>query len=508
MHDAGSGEGVGCGERPGPGVGQRRQPDAGQRRQVGNAGHGNAERRRMVAVMRQPGGQILRKPVGWYRPGDAGHANRVRHPAGNHSADAQQGHRRHHHYRRFAQVNMMGHAGRNGLAGLLRIIPLPFPATAEFAVKSQMHHPVGIESGHHDAGQQHCEYRQRDGRQAVAANAGDQPGFQQDLVLAPEAGQREYAYQAQGPDDGQPVGNGHRLAEAAHIHHIESAGGVVDAARAEEQQGLKKGVGKEVEQGGVVSPHAQGGHHIPQLAHGGVGHHPLDVVGGQAHSGGEHGRERPHQRHHGHNRLRFGEHGEKAAHQKDAGGDHRRGVDQRAHRRGAFHSVRQPGVQGELAAFAYRAGEQAQAQPQQRPAGHNAGAAGGHRQRRLPNVRDVQRVQTPHGEIVRLEKEVDDGQQKTDIPDAGDNESLLGRRGRRRAVVPETDQQVGRQAHQFPEYIHLYDVDGQHQPDHRGAEQGHIGVVAGNALIAVHIAQGIDLHHQADAGYGHQHNVG
>jgi len=45
-------------------------------------------------------------------------------------------------------------------------------------------------------------------------------------------------------------------------------------------------------------------------------------------------------------------------HHEDACGDHGRGMDQRRHRRRAFHGVRQPGVQQELGGLAHRAHEQ------------------------------------------------------------------------------------------------------------------------------------------------------
>jgi len=45
-------------------------------------------------------------------------------------------------------------------------------------------------------------------------------GVQQNLILGPEAGQRENARQRQRPDDIQPEGDWHLLAQAAHVAHI------------------------------------------------------------------------------------------------------------------------------------------------------------------------------------------------------------------------------------------------------------------------------------------------
>ena len=50
-----------------------------------------------------------------------------------------------------------------------------------------------------------------------------------------------------------------------------------------------------------------------------------------------------------------------ARHHEDAGGHHRRGVDQRRDRRRAFHRIRQPDVQRHLRRLAHRADEQADA---------------------------------------------------------------------------------------------------------------------------------------------------
>ena len=204
---------------------------------------------------------------------------------------------------------------------------------------------------------------------------------------------------------------------------------MVYTARPQEQQSLEEGVGEQMEKGGVVRAHAKGCHHVAQLADRGIGHYALDVVCRQAHGRGEYGGKRPNQRDDHHGRLRFREDREESSHQEHAGRNHRGGMDQRADGRRALHGVGEPGVQGELAALADRAGKQAQAQPQERSSGHDARAAGSDRSRRLPDVRDVQGVQSMGGEIVRMEEQVDYGKQETDVADAGDDECLFGRRG-------------------------------------------------------------------------------
>ena len=104
--------------------------------------------------------------------------------------------------------------------------------------------------------------------------------------------------------------------------------------------------------GGAVGANAQGRHHIAQLTDGGVSQHPLYVVRHQAHSSGKDGGEGPHNRQGAHSLVRGLENREEASHQKDTGRYHGSGVDEGAHRRGAFHSVGKPYVQRELGRFA------------------------------------------------------------------------------------------------------------------------------------------------------------
>ena len=73
----------------------------------------------------------------------------------------------------------------------------------------------------------------------------------------------------------------------------------------------------------------------------------------------------------GHDALRVGRRDEQrhaAGDHVHAGRDHRRGVDQRADGRGAFHRVGQPDVQRELGALAARAEHQQQANRRGQPA--------------------------------------------------------------------------------------------------------------------------------------------
>jgi len=57
---------------------------------------------------------------------------------------------------------------------------------------------------------------------------------------------------------------------------------------------------------------------------------------------------------------------------------------------------------------------------------------------------------------------------KAHVADAVDQEGLLGRHRRGSARVPEADQQVAAQAHQFPAGEDEQEVVGHDQEEHRG----------------------------------------
>ena len=141
--------------------------------------------------------------------------------------------------------------------------------------------------------------------------------------------------------------------------------GVNHRAGAKEQQRFEEGVRDQVEHAGQPAADAQGQHHVAQLADGRVGQHALDVGGGDGDRGGQKQRDAAdvgdHQQHFGR------EHRIEPPHQVDAGGHHRRRVDQGRDGRGAFHRIGQPDVQRELGALADAAAEDAQAGDDQQP---------------------------------------------------------------------------------------------------------------------------------------------
>ncbi len=91
-----------------------------------------------------------------------------------------------------------------------------------------------------------------------------------------------------------------------------------------------------------------------------------------------------------------------------------------------------------------------------------------------------------------------DGGQETEVTQAGHDKGFLGGIGGGRPLEPETDQQIGAEADHFPEDEHHQEIIGQHQSQHGGGKQGHPGIIAMITRVAVHIALGINLDHQAD----------
>ena len=161
--------------------------------------------------------------------------------------------------------------------------------------------------------------------------------------------------------------------------------------------------------------------------------------------------------------------------QVDAGGDHRRGVDQRADRRRALHRVREPGVQRDLGGLRERADEQQQA------AGDEV------RRRSVPwpnapasaawkRLQEVERAGVLEDEV-RAEHEAD-------VADDVDHERLDPRLGGGRAPVPEGDQQVGGGADERPADDQQQEVAREHQQQHREDEEVQVGEVAREAAVA------------------------
>ena len=94
---------------------------------------------------------------------------------------------------------------------------------------------------------------------------------------------------------------------------------------------------------------------------------------------------------------------------------------------------------------------------------------------------------------------------QAEITDAVDQERLLARVGGRGFLEPEADQQVRRQADAFPAHVQEQVVVRQHQRQHHQDEEVEEGEEAREAGIVVHVADGIDVNQEADAGDDQRH---
>ena len=187
------------------------------------------------------------------------------------------------------------------------------------------------------------------------------PRAHEQLVLRPEACEREDAGERGRADQERPERDGHVVLQPAHVAHVVRVDRVDHRPGPEEEQRLEERVGEQVEEpgGDALGSEGQTGHHVGQLRQRGVREHPLDVV---LHEGEERGPERRDRRDHAHDReherVGMDEDLEHPPDQVDARRHHRRGVDQGGDGRGAGHRIGQPDVQGELGGLADRAPEQ------------------------------------------------------------------------------------------------------------------------------------------------------
>ncbi len=98
-----------------------------------------------------------------------------------------------------------------------------------------------------------------------------------------------------------------------------------------------------------------------------------------------------------------------------------------------------------------------------------------------------------------------DAEDEAEIADPVDQKGLEVGVDRRFLRVPEADQQVGHQAHRLPAEEQLQEVVAHHQHEHGEGEQRNVGEETLIAGVILHVADGVDVHHQRDEGH-HQHH--
>ena len=254
---------------------------------------------------------------------------------------------------------------------------------------------------------------------------------------------------------------------------------VDDRAGAEEQRGLEERVHGHVHERELRVAEAERAAHDAEVREGGVGEGLLDVRLGEGAEAGERGHAGAGDRDEVQDFR--GEQEAHAGHEVDAGGHHRRGVDERGDRRRTGHGVGEPDVQGELGGLAEEAAHEQGAD------GDGDGLGGGG-------------VVLERDEVQRaVEREAHgDAEDETEVTDAVDDERLLRGGGGEVLVEVVRDQHVGAEAHELPEDERHEQVvgdddaqDGEHEDREAGEEPA-----AGRVFL--HVADGEEVDPRGD----------
>ena len=371
---------------------------------------------------------------------------------------------------------------------------------------------AAIRSGEHVAhlaGHVECG-KKRGGGSHEERQLRDRPlvGDVENFILAPKAGEKERdpaeGHHADGVSD---ECDRHVFPQAAHVPDVLFlVDAVDDGARTEKEESLEKRVGDQVDHGRCDAADAEREHHEAELRDRRIREDPLNVGlrdGDQRREeSGEgtdpcDGRERD-----GHIAGR-GENREHASDEIDAGRDHRGRVDERADRSRAFHGVRQPDVERELAGFSRRAAEDEEGDAV-RDGEPGAGGLCGH-----PGESGLFEATVPvivKEQCARCRVEPEHPEQEPHVADAGRDERLLCGRGGLGLVEPETDEQVGREPDEFPADERQQQAVGKDDPEHRGGEQRQKAEKPREVFVLLHVADAVDEDQQRDE-RDHQHHA-
>ncbi len=340
----------------------------------------------------------------------------------------------------------------------------------------------------------HAGGDEADEPEELADWVGGDEGLVEDLVLGEEAGPRRDAGDGEDAHRHGPEGDGDALAEAAHLAHVLfSTESVDDGARGEEEERLEEGVGQQMEDAGGVGSDSAGEEHVAELRDGGVGEDALDVVLHHADAGGEDcggGADD------GDDAESVGAAVEErvaARDHVDAGGDHRRRVNERGDRRGAFHRVGEPDVEGNLRGLAGGSEDE-----QKSDGGEDPAVPLGVDADRVEDVREVERTEVADDEEHR--------EQETEVADAVDDEGLFAGVGGGVLLEVEADQQVRGETDALPADEQQQEAFGEDQHQHEEHEEVEVGEEAPVALFVRHVADRVDVDEEADAGDDAEHD--
>ena len=109
---------------------------------------------------------------------------------------------------------------------------------------------------------------------------------------------------------------------------------------------------------------------------------------------------------------------------------------------------------------------------------------------------------------VEEDEDAEDAEREAEIADAVDDEGLDRGRVCRRALEPESDEQVRGEADAFPAEVELDEIVGRHQRQHGEGEHRQIGEEPRPVRVVRHVADGIDVDERRHGGDDDEHHHG
>ncbi len=245
--------------------------------------------------------------------------------------------------------------------------------------------------------------------------------------------------------------------------------------------------------GRVKRPDPQRQEHVADLAHGGIGQHPLDVGLGQGREGRQQQRQGSDDAHQPHHIRCQQEQPVQACNQINAGGHHGGRVDQGRHRSGACHGIRQPGVQRHLCRLAQGTAKDQQCRKigSDTPLGPDPWCL-------LQHQSDI--------EGAEFHEDQEQPQGKEYVTCAGHDKRLERRPPISFVLIVVADKAVAAKANAFPTEKQQQQVIGQHQHQHAEHKQVHPGIEAGYTGLAHHVPDSEQVNQETHAGDDRHHD--
>src|SRR5436305_6711072 len=169
-------------------------------------------------------------------------------------------------------------------------------------------------------------------------------------------------------------------------------------------------------------------------------------------------------------------------------------MDQRAHRCGTLHGIRQPDMQWELARFSSRAAEDQQ---------RNECSA-------CAEYGETGTFQTTVSAIVKKKCAApaikpQHSQEESHVADASGDECLLCSGRSARLFDPKSDEQIRREPHKLPKNEKQKQTVGDNQPEHRTGEEREVRKESGEIFVLGHVTDAEDKNAKPNQRDHHQH---